>query len=350
MARVAINGLGRIGRAVFKLVRENPELDLVAVNDLVPPDNLAYLLRNDSVYGRYPFEVTGTSEALRIDGEEYRVLAEPDPAQLPWEDLGIDLVFECTGRFPTREDLEKHVAAAGARCVILSQPPKGEGVPVAVHGVNRLEGKPAILSTASCTSNAIIPIAEMMARRLGVEKATMTTVHAYTAGQSIVDAPKPKEYRRGRAGGVNLVPASTGAAKATSKVLPEYEGRFDGMAVRAPVPVGSIADLVFVTSRETDAGEVNRVLGEEAGTTRYDGIVGVSTDEMVSSDIIGDPRASVVDALSTQVVGGDLVKVMSWYDNEWGYGAQMVREAARMSREDLIPERGLEPAGAGAYR
>lgn len=336
MARVAINGFGRIGRAVFKLVRENPELELVAVNDLVPPDNLAYLLRYDTVYGRYPFEVSGGNDVLRVDGEEYRVVAERDPAALPWEDLGIDIVLECTGRFPARADLEKHIEA-GARSVILSQPPKGDGVPVVVPGVNRLEGKEPVRSTASCTSNCIIPLAEIVHRRIGVSKAVMTTVHAYTASQGLVDGPSPKAYRRGRAGAENLVLASTGAARATSKVLPEYEGRFDGVAVRAPVAAGSIADVVFVTKRPTDAGEVNRILAEEAGTARYDGIVGVSDDELVSGDIIGDPRASVVDRLSTQVVGGDLVKVMSWYDNEWGYSSQMVREAARMSAEDLIP-------------
>ncbi len=330
MAKVAINGLGRIGRATLKIILDTPELELVAINDLVPTDNLAYLLRYDTVYGRYPKKVESREKSLLIEGREYRVLNEKDPASLPWEDMGVDLVFECTGIFTNKEGLEKHIQA-GAKKVILSAPIKGDGVPTVVHGVNEIDASLKVLSCASCTTNCITPVVEVMTRRIGVKKAIMTTVHAYTATQAIVDSPK-KKVRRGRAGAANLVPTSTGAAKATGKALPEMQGKFDGVAVRAPVPVGSIADIVFVTERPTSVEEINDIFREEADTDRYRGILGVAEDEFVSSDIIQDSRASIVDTDMTQVVDGDLVKVMSWYDNEWGYSSQMVREAVRLTK------------------
>lgn len=328
MSKVAINGLGRIGRATFKIILETPELECVAVNDLVPAETLAYLLKYDSVYGRYPGEVGHDSEGLIVSGKHYKLLNEKDPAALPWGDLGVEVAFECTGLFTKREDLEKHVKA-GAKHAILSAPSKSEDVPTVVHGVNRADSSVKVLSCASCTTNCISPVAEVMDRRVGVEKAIMTTVHAYTSSQKIVDSPS-KKVRRGRAGAVNLVPTSTGAAKATAKALPQYEGKFDGMAIRAPVPCGSVADLVFLTKRETSVKEVNDIFREEAGSERYNGILGVSEDPIVSSDIIQDSRASVVDLEMTQVVGGNLVKVLSWYDNEWGYSHQMVREAVAL--------------------
>jgi glyceraldehyde 3-phosphate dehydrogenase len=330
MAKVAINGLGRIGRATFKIVLDTPELDLVAVNDIAPVDNLAYLLKYDTVYGRYekPVEVEGGD--LVVSGKRVKVFSERDPLQLPWGALGIDIVFECTGVFTRKEDLEKHIRA-GAKFAILSAPAKGEDVITVVHGVNRPErGDVSIISCASCTTNCITPIVEIVGRRIGFRKAIMTTLHAYTAGQSIVDAPN-KDPRRGRAGAANFVPTSTGAAKATTQALPQYAGKFDGVAVRGPVPVGSLADIVFLTERETTVEEVNQIFREEAESPRYKGIVGVATDPLVSSDIIKDPRAAVVDPSMTRVVDGDLVKVMAWYDNEWGYANQMVREAVRVS-------------------
>lgn len=330
MARVAINGLGRIGRAAFKIILDTPELELIAVNDIVPVDNLAYLLKYDTVYGRYEKTVEVDGDNLVIGGKKYKVFSERDPAQLPWGDLEIDIVFECTGVFTRREDLEKHIRA-GAKYVILSAPSKSEDIVTVVHGVNQPEkGAVQIISCASCTTNCITPIVEVMGRRIGVKKAIMTTIHAYTSSQSIVDAPN-KQLRRGRAGAANFVPTSTGAAIATTKALPQYEGRFDGVAVRGPVAVGSLADIVFLTERETTVEEVNRIFKEEAESERYKGILGVSEDPIVSSDIIKDPRASLVDLRMTQVVDGDLVKVMSWYDNEWGYTTQMVREAVRIS-------------------
>jgi glyceraldehyde 3-phosphate dehydrogenase len=325
VANVAINGLGRIGRAALKILLDGEGLDLVAVNDLAAADNLAYLLRYDSVYGRYQREVSAVEGALVVDGRRISALSERDPATLPWDDLGVDLVLECTGAFTTAEDLERHVEA-GASYVILSAPTRSQTVPTVVHGVNRAQGRPRVISCASCTTNCITPVIEVAHRRLGVERAVMTTVHAYTAGQQLVDGPS-RSFRRGRAGAANLVPTSTGAARATTLAVPELAGRFDGIAVRAPIPVGSIADIVFVAGRATTSAEVNDAFRQEAATARYDGILGVSEDPLVSADIIGDPRAAVIDLELTKVVDGTLVKVMAWYDNEWGFTHQMIREA-----------------------
>jgi glyceraldehyde 3-phosphate dehydrogenase len=337
MARVAINGLGRIGRATFKILLDKPELEVVAVNDIVPTDNLAYLLKFDTVYGRYEKKVDFTEDSLIIDGNEIPVYNEKDPAQLPWQDLNVGIVIESTGVFTNPQELRKHVEA-GAKYVILSAPVKGDGVGTVVHGVNRPDGTAQILSCASCTTNAITPPMEVMNRRIGVKKALMTTVHAYTSSQELVDSPS-KKFRRGRAAAANFVPTTTGAAIATTKAMPELSGKFDGVAIRAPVAVGSIADIVFLTERETSVDEVNRIFREEAQSERYDGVLGISEDPLVSSDIIKDPRAAIIDLEMTQVVDGDLVKIMSWYDNEWGYSAQMVREVVRIAREakDLQP-------------
>jgi glyceraldehyde 3-phosphate dehydrogenase len=321
--RVAINGLGRIGRAMLKLVMDEPSLELVAVNDVVDAENLAYLLRFDMNYGRYSRRVTIEAGNLVIDGHVVRTLNVHDPLQLPRSMLQIELVFECTGKLARRQDLEMHLRA-GAKRVVLSAPEKGGEVATLVHGVNTLDGNPALISCASCTTNCITPVVEILGRRIGIRKAVMTTVHAYTASQSLVDGPR-KGFRYGRAAGANLIPASTGAALATVRALPQYAGLFDGIAVRAPVPVGSIADITFVTARATTVAEVNGILTDEAVTARYAGVLGVSQDPLVSSDVIGDSRVSIIDLELTRVVDGDLVKVMSWYDNEWGYANQMLR-------------------------
>jgi len=330
MVRVGINGLGRIGRATFKIALQQPELEVAAINDLVPVDNLAYLLKYDSVYGRYNGQVSGDGDTLLVDGRQYKVFKEKDPAKLPWGELGVEVVFECTGVFRTREDLQKHLKA-GAKHVILSAPAKGEDrVYTVVHGVNEPEGPVKMISCASCTTNCITPVVEIMGRRIGIKKAIMTTVHAYTASQKIVDGPS-KKWRRGRAGAANFVPTTTGAATATTETLPQYKGKFDGVAIRGPVPVGSIADIVFLAERGTTVEEVNGIFRDEARSDRYEGVVGVTDEPLVSSDIIQDPRASIVDLTMTQVVDGDLVKVMSWYDNEWGYSSQMIKEALRLA-------------------
>ena len=323
MTNVAINGMGRIGRAALKILLDLPEWRLVAVNDLVPVDNLVYLLRYDSVYGREARRIEAAQEAIVIEGRQIPVFHESGPEKLPWGDLEVDVVFECTGVFRTRTDMEKHLQA-GAKQVVLSAPAKSEDVPTLVVGANRLEGQPALVSAASCTTNCIAPVVEVLDRRIGLDKAVMTTIHAYTSSQQVVDGPK-KDFRRGRAAAANFVPASTGAAEATAKCLPQFANRFSGVAVRAPVICGSIADVVCVTRRDTSVQEVNDVFRQEAATPRYEGILGASDEPLVSTDILGDSRASIVDLSETIVVGGNLVKVMSWYDNEWGYAAQMVR-------------------------
>jgi glyceraldehyde 3-phosphate dehydrogenase len=332
VAKVAINGFGRIGRAAFKIVLETPELELVALNDIVPVENLAYLLKYDTAYGRYGKAVSVDGDCLIVAGTGYPVFSERDPAQLPWGDLEVDIVFECTGFFTRKEDLQKHLQA-GAQYAILSAPAKSEETPTVVHGVNVTDDpETRMISCASCTTNCITPVVEVMGRRIGIEKAIMTTVHAYTSTQAIVDAPSAK-IRRGRAAAANFVPTSTGAAIATTLVMPRYQGRFDGVAIRGPVTVGSIADIVFLTERETTVDEVNQIFRQEAESDRYRGVLGVAEDPIVSSDIIGDPHASVVDLGMTTVVDGNLVKVMSWYDNEWGFTSQMIREAVRLVKD-----------------
>lgn len=332
-ARVAINGLGRIGRATLKSLLNEPELEVVAVNDIGEADNLAYLLAYDTVYGQADEEVGLEDGNLVIDGRSIKVLSEKDPSALPWGDLDVDLVFECTGVFTTGEKMRGHLEA-GARRVVLSAPAKGDDdVVTVVHGVNSDDGVGVeLVSCASCTTNAVAPVMEVLERRLGVRKATMTTAHAYTAGQELVDGPASK-WRRGRAAAANIVPTTTGAAKATSKAVPSLEDRFDGVALRVPVAAGSIADIVCVVGRETSAEEVNEIFREEADTDRYEEVLGVTDDPIVSSDVIGDSHGSVVDLTMTQVVDGDLVKVMAWYDNEWGYAEQMVRHAVSMVTE-----------------
>ena len=332
MPNIAINGLGRIGRAALKVIADIEELELVAVNDLIPPDNLAYLLKYDTVYGRYDRDVVASDVGLVIDGHQVPVYGERDPALLPWGELGVDLVLECTGRFRTEPELTKHIEA-GARFAILSAPAKTETIATVVHGANQAPHGQRMISCASCTTNSVAPIVEVMSRRIGIERAIMTTVHAYTASQRMVDGPSA-DFRRGRAGGANMVPSSTGAAAATARALPTLGDRFDGIAIRVPIPVGSIADVVFVASRPTSAEEINDVVREEAATDRYRRVLGVSEDPIVSSDIVGDPRASVVDVGMTRVVDGTLAKVVSWYDNEWGFANQMIREALSMLKVD----------------
>ncbi len=331
--RVAINGLGRIGRATMKILLERNDLELVAVNDLAPADQLAYLLRYDSVYGNWAREVRAQEGALLVEGRRVEAFSVKDPAALPWKDRRVDLVFECTGVFTKADDLRKHLQA-GARHVVLSAPSKSPELATVVYGVNRPGGgsgggEAQVISCASCTTNAITPVVEIMGRRIGVRKMIMTTVHAYTSSQELVDGPSGK-WRRGRAAAVNIVPATTGAAVATTKALPQYAGHFDGLALRVPVASGSIADLTFLTERATSVEEVNHIFREEAESERYREVVRVTEDPIVSSDILRDPHASIVSLDMTMVVDGDLVKVMSWYDNEWGYSNQMVREAARL--------------------
>jgi glyceraldehyde 3-phosphate dehydrogenase len=331
MAKVAINGMGRIGRATLKIILDTPELELVAVNDIAPRDNIAYLLKYDTAYGRYDKEVAVEGENLIVGEQTFKFFQERDPADLPWKELGVDIALECTGFFRNKEGVEKHLEA-GAKFVILSAPAKGDGIPTVVHGVSKPPEDAKYLSAASCTTNSITPVVEIIGRRLGIQKAIMTTIHAYTSTQAIVDGPS-KKIRRGRAAAANFVPTTTGAAIATTRVLPEYKGKFDGVAVRAPIPVGSISDLIFLTEKDTTVEEIQEILKEEAESEKYKGIFHATEEPLVSSDIVGTSYASIADLEMIRVVDGNLVKIMAWYDNEWGFTSQMVREAVRVAKE-----------------
>ena len=325
MKKIAINGFGRIGRASLKVIMDTPGLEVVAVNDLLSIENAAYLLKYDSVYGIYQKEVSANGDHLIVGDKKIQYLSIKDPSELPWKGLQVETVIESTGIFTNREDAEKHLHA-GAKHVVISGPTKSIDTPTIVHGVNTADGKVAIFSCASCTTNNISPLIEILGRRIGIKKAILNTTHAYTASQSLVDGPSKKKPRMGRAAAINLVPASTGAAIATIKTLPQYKGKFDGIAIRTPVVVGSISDITFLAARTTSAEEINNILKEEAATDRYKKVVSVSDQPLVSTDIIQSTFASIVDTEMTRVVDGDLCKVMAWYDNEWGFTNQMIRQ------------------------
>ncbi|WP_203258468.1 type I glyceraldehyde-3-phosphate dehydrogenase [Hyunsoonleella ulvae] len=324
MKRIAINGMGRIGRASLKIILENPELEIVAVNDIASIDNIAYLLKYDSVHGVFEKEVTVVEDTLVVSGKSIPFYSERNPADLPWKKLDVDIVIESTGFFTKEEDALKHVDA-GAKIVVISGPTSSGGVPTVVHGVNTKDGKSTIFSCASCTTNNISPVIEILGRRIGVKKAIMTTIHANTSSNSMVDAPS-KKTRMGRTGMNNLIPTTTGAATATTKAMPEYAGIFDGMAIRVPLAIGSISDITLVMDRNTSKEELNQIFREEAETDRYRNVIRATKDAIVSSDIIKDPHAAIIDLEMTKVVDGDLVKVLAWYDNEWGFANQMIRQ------------------------
>lgn len=324
MAKIAINGFGRIGRTVFKVGWENPDFDVVAINDLTDATTLAYLLKHDTNYGTWKSDVRAEEHALIIDGKRIPVFAQKDPVVLPWKDLGIDIVVESTGLFTTEEKASAHLAA-GARRVVISAPAKGGNVSTFVMGVNtdKLGKSSNVLSNASCTTNSVAPVAAVIHEAFGIEKAMMTTVHGYTASQALVDAPK-KDVREGRAAAENIIPTSTGAAIAVALTIPDLKGRFDGMAVRVPVPTVSLSDMTFLLKRDVTISEVNEVLIAASKTQRWQGILAVTEEPLVSSDFIGDPHSTTVDLGLTNVVGGNLVKVVAWYDNEWGYSHSLV--------------------------
>ena len=325
MKKIAINGFGRIGRASLKIIMETEGLEMVAINDLMALENAAYLLKYDTIYGRYEREVTINNDTLLVNGKKIMFYSERDPSKLPWGKLEADTVIESTGLFTNREDAAKHIAA-GAKTVVISGPTKSKDTPTVVHGVNTADGHTQIFSCGSCTTNNIGVVMEILGRRLGIKKAILNTVHAMTASQTLVDAPSKREPRMGRAASHNLAPASTGAAVSVTKALPAMEGKFDGIAIRTPVAIGSISDITFIAERNTSPEEINHILKEEAGTDRYKLILGVTDEPLVSSDIIKSSFAAIVDMDMTRVVDGDLVKVMAWYDNEWGFTNQMIRQ------------------------
>lgn len=323
MKKIAINGFGRIGRSSLKVILDSQDLELVGINDLMSIENAVYLLKYDSIYGKYHKNVTFEGDFIIIEDRKIKYTSKKDPLELPWKELAVDVVIESTGLFTNKTDAEKHLIA-GSKFVVISGPTKD--TPTVVHGVNTEDGKVSIFSCASCTTNNISPLIEILGRRIGIKKAILNTTHAYTASQTLMDAPSKREPRMGRTAGINLAPAATGAAIATTKALPQYAGKFDGVAVRVPVPVGSISDITFVTERNTTAEEINAILTEEAMTPRYEKVVAVTDEPLVSTDIIKSPFAATVDLEMTRVVDGDLVKVMAWYDNEWGFTNQMIRQ------------------------
>lgn len=338
MIKVAINGFGRIGRTFLRSAHGNPDFEVVAINDLGSLENLAYLLTYDSVYGRAPFTVEVKDNKLYIDGREISFVQEREPEKLPWKDMGIDVVVESTGFFTTFEGSKKHLAA-GAKRVVISAPAKDDAGAAGVKGATVLMGVNdkelatcEISSNASCTTNATSPLIAILKERIGIEKAILNTVHAYTASQSLVDAPSKKDLRSGRAAALNIIPSTTGAAIATTKVHPELNDKFDGMAMRVPVPVGSIVDVTFIASRETTVEEINEALKKAAGEDRWKNIFAATSEPLVSSDIIGSRVGSIADLSFTRVVGGNLVKVLAWYDNETSYTQTLVEHVAAAAR------------------
>jgi glyceraldehyde 3-phosphate dehydrogenase len=326
MPNIAINGFGRIGRNVFKAGYGKAGFNVVAVNDLTDAKTLAHLLKHDSTYRTWNIAVSHDEKNIIVDGKKIPVLAEKDPTKLPWGAMKVDVVLECTGRFTDEEGLMQHITA-GAKRAILSAPAKGGSVPTHVIGVNEKDAsKSKILNNASCTTNCIAPVAAIMHEAFGVKKAMMTTIHSYTADQVLQDGPH-KDLRRARSAPQNIIPTTTGAAIATTEVIPELKGLFDGISIRVPTPCVSLSDFTFLLKKKTSIEEVNSVLTKASKTARWKGILEVTKEELVSSDFIGNPASSIVDLPCTQVVDGDMVKVLAWYDNEWGYSHRLAEIA-----------------------
>ncbi len=330
--KIAINGFGRIGRNAFKVAHARDDLEVVAVNDLTDTKTLAHLLKHDSSYGAYSAEVDFDEHNIIVDGHSVQVLAEKDPANLPWKDLEVDIVIESTGLFVDPAKAKAHIEA-GAKKVIISAPAKGDGADTIVIGVNedKLESAGEIISNASCTTNCITPVMAILEDNFGVEKAMMTTVHSYTASQVLQDGPA-KDMREARSAAVNIVPTTTGASIAAAKALPALEGIFGGMSVRVPTPVVSLSDFAVVTKREVSVDEVNEAFKKAAADPYYQGILAVTEEELVSTDYIGNSHSAIVDLKLTNVVGGNLLKVVAWYDNEWGYSNRLVELTADTGR------------------
>lgn len=330
--RIAINGFGRIGRNAFKIAFERSDIEIVAVNDLTDNKTLAYLLKYDSNYGTYEHKVTSDDEHIVVDGQSIKVFAEKDPAALPWGDLNVDLVIESTGFFTDKEGASKHIQA-GAKRVVISGPTKSDGVDTIVLGANddKIAGATEVISNASCTTNSLGVVMAILDAEFGVEKSLLTTVHSYTASQKLQDAPS-KDLREGRNAAENIVPTSTGAAIAVTKALPQLAGKFDGISMRVPTPVVSISDITALLSRDVTVDEINNVFKKAAADPFYQGILAVSEEPLVSRDYIGNSHSGIVDLLLTRVVGGNLIKIAVWYDNEWGYSNRLVELVADVGK------------------
>ncbi|MBP3899299.1 type I glyceraldehyde-3-phosphate dehydrogenase [Candidatus Saccharibacteria bacterium] len=334
MIKLAINGFGRIGRNAFKIAFERPDMEIVAINDITDTKTLAHLLKHDSSYGTYSHEVSFDDENIIVKGKKVRVLAEKDPAALPWGEMGVDVVIESTGLFTKYEDAKKHLDA-GAKKVVISAPGKSDEIKTIVLGVNEdvVTAEDKIISNASCTTNCIAPVMKVLEDNFGIEKAMMTTVHSYTASQRLQDAPA-KDLREARAAAENIVPTTTGASKAAAKAIPSLEGKFNGLSVRVPTPVVSLSDITAVLKRDVTKEEINEVMKKAAKEPYYEGILGVTEEELVSIDFRGNSHSAVVDLPLTDVVGGNLVKVVAWYDNEWGYSNRLVELTADFGRSE----------------
>jgi len=336
--RIAVNGFGRIGRTIVRLAKLKREFDIVAVNDLSSPEALAYAFRYDSIHGTYPGVVELEGDTLSIDGDAFRILSEPEPSKLPWGELGIDYVVEATGCFRRLKQLQAHLDA-GARRVLLTVPCKDPLASTVVLGVNDevVTRDARVLSNASCTTNCAAPIVKVLHDAFGVERGLLTTVHAYTSDQRLIDSPHPSDLRRSRNAATNIVPTSTGAARAVGQVIPELRGRLDGIAMRVPVADGSVVDLTVELERETDAEGIEAAM-REAANGPLAGVLEVSDAPIVSSDIVGNPHSSIFDAPLTQVIDGRLAKVVAWYDNEWGYSSRVAELIARLASMDGLME------------
>ena len=330
--KIAINGFGRIGRNAFKLAFDRNDLEIVAVNDLTDTRTLAYLLQHDTNYGTYKNKVEYTDDSLIVNGQTIKVLSEKDPAALPWRDLGVDIVVESTGRFTAKEDAEKHITA-GAKRVVLSGPSKSDGVDTIVLGANddKVDDSTVVISNASCTTNSLGAVMAILDAEFGVQKSILTTIHSYTASQVLQDGPA-KDLREGRSAAENIVPSTTGAAIAVTKTLPQLVDKFDGLSIRVPTPVVSISDVTVLLERDVTVEEVNEAFRSAAKDPFYQGILGVSEEPLVSSDYIGNSYSGVVDLLLTKVVDGNLIKIMVWYDNEWGYCNRLVELVADVGK------------------
>ncbi len=335
-ARIAINGFGRIGRLFFRQSLENKNLEIVAINDLGDIENLAYLLKYDSVYRQFPEDVKVRGGQLVVGDRKIKVLQEKDPARLPWRDLKIDIAVESTGMFESFEKASVHLSA-GAKRVVITAPAKDaerDDAKTVLLGVNEEKFKTCkITSNGSCTTNAVHPVIAILLEDPGIKKAFLATTHGYTATQNLVDGPtRGTDYRRGRAAAINISPSFTGAAISVTRALPELEGKFDGLAYRVPIAAGSLADITFVSKRKTSVEEINEILKNAAASPRWKGIFGVTEDQLVSSDIVGNPHGSIADLAYTKVVDGDFVKVLAWYDNEWGYVAMLVGHVLKVAK------------------
>jgi glyceraldehyde 3-phosphate dehydrogenase len=331
--KIAINGFGRIGRIFFRYAFGHPDLEFVAVNDLGSAENLAYLLKYDSVYGPYDKSVEVEDGNLTVEGKMIRVLQEKEPAKLPWKDLGIDIVVESTGIFESRDKAKAHLDA-GAKRVVITAPAKDDVTPTSTPNVGEEFLKSdKITSNASCTTNAVTPLMAVMMREPGVKKAILNTVHAYTATQGLVDGPDKKgDFRRARAAAMNISPSTTGAALAATKAIPGLAGKFDGIATRVPVVCGSLIDFTFIAERPTSVEEINNIFREAAQEEQWKDILAVAEEPIVSTDILRQPYGSIVDLAMTRVIDGDLIKVLAWYDNEWGYAAMLLKHLLAVSK------------------